>query len=207
MCRAYDRVMTPGINQAFPGDRYPGVIPDPHCRPAKEPVVEAAVTRGPFLGGQFMVFDDERAVSARLVLRTLAGLSRTSIVLWARDHDDPGCLRGDHHVFEDARLERTAAGSHVLVVRLLHKDVRWGIPDSFGPAVTVEEEAFACSVDSQGSAACDGPLVTAKAESSSLPSGFNPSETRFFEIDPATTQWTFRRAPLLGPAGDLRVAP
>lgn len=205
LCAAYHEVMAPRVAAAFPGDRYPGKIEGPHCAPwAKPPIakVDATVTGGPFLGGQFVRVDDAAEQSARLVLRTAKGFTLTPVVLWSRYHDDPGCGHASEHTLEDAKVVEASLGRESLVVRIMSTDVYWlGATD---PGGTVET-AYACAVDTRGAVTCKGPLVVGRAPG--WPEGWDLGRGTFPAVDATRVKWTSRKDPILGPAGDLRLAP
>ena len=202
LCVAYDAAMAAPILKAFPGDRYPGEIGRPHCVPLDRPKagdVRAQTTKGPFRSGQFVRVNDTKFEKARLVLETERGVSLTDVVLWSRYHDDPGCGHASDDFFEDATLMTTGLGRETLILRLVRTDVYWlGATD---PGATVES-AYACSVDATGAASCEGPVVVGR--SPGWPTGWDVAAGRFPRVDAAKETWTFRRAPVLGPAGDLR---
>ncbi|MBX3228456.1 MAG: hypothetical protein KIT84_07375 [Labilithrix sp.] len=207
LCKTYDRVMTPLIDLAFPGDRYPGKIEGPHCAEDTVAAATATIAQGPFKSARFVRFDGVEEQRSLLVLETASGFSRTNVELWSRFHDDPGCLHGSHHEVEDARLVQTSTGQDVVIVRVLDRDVRWAQLDPTLQGLTTTERAYACRVDAKGAATCDGPLITARAHQG-FPSGMvDPSDARLYVIDVTKTPWTSRREPSLGPAGDLRLAP
>jgi hypothetical protein len=145
-------------------------------------------------------------LTAEGILETASGFSTTNVALWSRHHDDPGCLHGSNEIFEDARLAKTTTGRDVLIVRVVQKDLYWMLIDPAAHAVIVAEHAYACHVDDKGAASCEGPVVTALAHPA-LPANFDPGKAQFYAIDVATTPWLFRKEPILGPAGDLRVGP
>ncbi len=203
LCAAYDKAMTPRIDVAFPGDRYPGKIPGPHCAPTPTPTpaqVSSVVGQGPFKSGRFVIVDDPAEQSARLVLETDHGFTLTDVTLWSRYLDDPGCGHAGQHDLEDATLSKNALGQESLVLRVLGTDVYWlGATD---PGGTVER-AYACTVDSAGAAVCQRPVVVGRAPG--WPPGWNLSAGTFPRVDPSTLKWATRAPPMLGPAGDLRV--
>ncbi len=204
LCAAYDKAMTPFINAAFPGDRYPGKIEGPHCAPWQDPTpaaVSAMVTTGPFLSGQFVHVHDAAQDSAQLVLQTKDGYSLTKVRLWSRYHDDPGCGHAGEHSLEDARLVKVAA-HEALVLRVLRTDVYWlGATDPGGTF----EDAFACRVDDHGAATCEGPVVSGR--SVGWPAGWDLGKGTFPPVVAGKVKWDSRKTPTLGPAGDLRLAP
>ncbi len=204
LCAAYDKVMGPLVDAAFPGDRYPGKIEGPHCAPWQDPTpaaVSAMVTAGPFLSGQFVHVHDAAEEAAQLVLQTKEGYSLTKVRLWSRYHDDPGCGHAGDHTLEDAHLVKVAA-HEALVVRVLRTDIYWlGSPDPGGTF----EDAFACKVDDHGAAVCDGPVVSGRAVG--WPAGWNPGAGTYPTVVPSKVKWDSRKTPTLGPAGDLRLAP
>ncbi len=202
LCAAWTKAMTGPIKAAFPGDRYPGEIGPPHCAPLSEPrarKVPGEVAKGPFLSGQFVHVNETEEEKARLVLQTDKGVSLTNVVLWSRYHDDPGCGHASNESFEDANLMMTSMGRPTLVIRILRSDVYW--QGSGDPGGTVES-AYACSVDAHGAASCEGPIVVGRAVG--WPLGWDVVNGTFPPIDVTKTKWAFRRAPDLGPAGDLR---
>jgi hypothetical protein len=204
LCTAYDKAMTPAIDAAFPGDRYPGKIEGPHCVPWQTPspaAVSAMVTGGPFLSGQFVNVHDAEEDSAQLVLQTKDGYSLTKVRLWSRYHNDPGCGHAGDHSLEDARVVKVAA-HEALVVRVLRTDIYWlGSPDPGGTF----EDAFACKVDDHGAAVCEGPVVSGRAVG--WPAGWNPGAGTYPPVVASKVKWDSRKTPTLGPAGDLRLLP
>jgi hypothetical protein len=205
LCAAYDKAMTPLIDAAFPGDRYPGKIGGPHCKPLDDPEVPALgakMTTGPFVSAVWMHVNDPARESARMVVRSERGFSFTKIALWARYHDDPGCGHASSSSFEDATVVKANLDRDVVIVRMLQTDIYW--LGSTDPGGTVES-AYACGVDARGAATCDGPLVSGR--SSGWPDGWDVSKGTFPAVTVANTAWKFRRPPILGPAGDLRLTP
>jgi len=202
LCKTYDRIETPLIDRAFPDERYPGRIPGPHCAPLDVPLaakVKGEVTKGPFLGGLFVRVDNTSRQEARLALETDKGVSLTSVVLWSRFHDDPGCGHASASALVGASLLAREGGQPVLIVRVARTDVYWiGATD---PGETVET-AYACSVDGKGAARCDGPVETGRA--TGWPPGWDVAAGTFPEVNLATMKWDVRKTPTLGPAGDLR---
>jgi hypothetical protein len=206
MCSAYDAVMTPILDAAYPDDEYPGRIPPPHCRPEKKPLNVGAVDGGdePSLTyGGIVTLDDTERASARVVLRTSRGYSFAKVPLWSTHLADPGCLHASWSAVEDARASRTSTASEVLVVRVLHADRAWAQVDASRNGDRLREEAFACSAASDGSAVCAGPVVTARA-SRALPRDFDGTGAGL-AFDSAKISWDYRRTAILGPAGDLRL--
>jgi hypothetical protein len=203
LCRAYTKSMAPLIKAAFPGDRYPGEIGPPHCERARYVSMrEAVVAQGPFIGGDFVRVNEPAEEKARLALRTDKGFSLTNVVLWSRYHDDPGCGHGSSSSLEDAFVAKSATGRDYLVIRILNSDIYWG--GATNPGGTVET-AYACTTDAAGAAVCEGPLVTAR--STGWPRGWDPALGKYPPVTVETPTWDFRKAPVLGPAGDLRLAP
>lgn len=202
LCAAWDKAMAGPIKAAFPGDRYPGEIGGPHCSrmtDARLAKVRAAVSKGPFLSGEFLHVNEPELEKARLMLQTDKGVSLTNVVLWSRYHGDPGCGHASEEQFEDATLTTTSMGRPTLIVRILRSDVYWlGARD---PGGTVEN-AYACSVDANGAASCEGPVVVGR--SVGWPAGWDLTTGSFPTVDPEKTKWAFRHEPVLGPAGDLR---
>jgi hypothetical protein len=204
LCSAYDKALSPVIDAAYPGDRYPGKIEGPHCRRLADKTVQkaaAALAGGPFVGAEVAHVHDAERESARLVLVTDKGYALTQVVLWSRYHNDPGCGHASSAAFEDAIP--SANGSHkASIVRVMNTDIYWlGSPD---PGGTIER-AYACKVDANGAALCEGPLVTGK--STGWPTGWSPMDGKYPEVTVANTQWDFRNTPILGVAGDLRLGP
>ncbi|MBS2013856.1 MAG: hypothetical protein JST00_13285 [Deltaproteobacteria bacterium] len=202
LCAAYDGTMAASIKKAFPGDRYPGEITPPHCKPVDDPrpsTIAAAVAKGPFKGGQFLRVHDASESSVRLALETSKGVSLTPVTLSSRFHDDPGCGHASEARFEDATLLTSSTGRETLVVRIVRTDVYW--LGSTNPGGTVEE-AYACSADTSGAASCEGPKVVGKA--TGWPHEWDVANGSFPPVDLTKTHWDFRRMPSLGPAGDLR---
>lgn len=205
LCAAYDKVMAPLIDAAFPGDRYPGKITGPHCAPARQPPaaqVASTVAKGPFRSGAFVVVNDVAEESARLVLETERGFTLTSVTLWSRFHDDPGCGHAGDHSLEDGALARTSMGRDVLLLRVLATDVYW--LGAIDPGGTVEY-AHACSVDDSGAAVCEGPRVVGRA--AGWPPGWDLALEKFAPVDASKLRWASRLTPALGPSGDLRAVP
>ncbi len=204
LCAAYDKALSPLIDAAYPGDRYPGKIEGPHCRRLEDKAVQkaaAGLVGGAFVGAEVAHVHDAEEESARLVLVTDKGYSLTQVVLWSRYHNDPGCGHASRSAFEDAT--QATAGSHsASIVRVMNTDIYWqGSPDPGGTL----ERAYACKVDAKGAALCEGPLVTGK--STGWPSGWSPMDGKFPEVTVANTHWDFRKTPILGVAGDLRLGP
>jgi hypothetical protein len=207
MCAAYDAVMTPVLDAAYPDDRFPGRIAPPHCMPAKA----SSTVRAPDDGGSLMLayagvvlLNDTERAGAHLVLRTARGYSFATMALWSRHHDDPGCLHATWDTVEDVHTSQMSTGPDVLVARVLHAERAWAQVEPTGNGDRYREEAFACSAASDGSAVCTGPVVTARA-SRPLPRDFDGTGAGL-AFDPEKVAWDYRRAPTLGPAGDLRVA-
>ncbi len=203
LCAAYDRIMSPVILAAFPGNRYPGIIEGPHCLPIDAPPVarvSSQVRKGPFLSGQFVHVNDASQEKVRLVLVTATGASLTNVVLWSRHHDDPGCGHASREVFEETTLFTSSLGRPYLIVKIVRADVYWlGMAGLSG----IVETAYACSVDDVGAARCDGPIEIGRAPG--WPPGWEGAALPVVpELDLAKVQWKTRRAPALGPAGDLR---
>jgi hypothetical protein len=205
LCAAYDKVMGPLVDAAFPGDRYPGKIEGPHCKPLADPKAASAaatVRGGPFLAAELVIVHDASEESARLVLRTEKGYSLSKVTLWSRYHNDPGCGHASEHSLEDAKLVTGAGGRPSLIVRVLLTDAYWlGATD---PGGTVEN-AYACVVDSEGAAACEGPVVAGRAPG--WPAGWDVAAGTFPAVRVSTLKWASRKQPVIGPAGDLRLAP
>lgn len=202
LCAAYDTAMMAPIKKAFPGDRYPGEIEPPHCMPLADPkaaTITAAVSKGPFKGGQFVRVHETAEEKARLVLETEKGVSLTPVVLWSRYLDDPGCGHASMESFEDAALLTTSAGRETLIVRIVRTDVYW--LGSTNPGGTIET-AYACTSDTSGAASCEGPKVVGR--STGWPPTWDVAKGAYPRIDLDKTLWDFRRTPTLGPAGDLR---
>ncbi len=204
LCAAYHKALAPSIDAAFPGDRYPGKIGGPHCRPLADPEAQKAassVVGGPFVAAELVHINDPSHESARLVLRTSKGYSLTRITLWSRYHDDPGCGHAGTSSIEDSRMLKV--GNHeALIVRKLQSDAYWlGATD---PGGTVES-AHACVMDDRGAASCEGPLVTARA--SGWPAGWDVAAGKYPPVVASRVRWDFRKEPTLGPAGDLRLSP
>jgi len=202
LCAAWDKAMAGPIKAAFPGDRYPGEIGRPHCKPlsdARLSKVRNDVAKGPFVSGQFLLVNETERQEARLALQTEKGVSLTNVVLWSRYHGDPGCGHASDEVFEDAQLMTTAMGRPTLVIRILRSDVYW--LGSMDPGGTVEH-AYACTVDDHGAASCEGPVAVAR--SVGWPAGWDVANGTYPPVDVTKTKWAFRREPVLGPAGDLR---
>ena len=128
----------------------------------------------------------------------------TDVTLWSRYHEDPGCLQSSYSQVEDAHLLTAASSQEVLVVRILHKDYRWMQVDPSQNGAETRELAYACHVDAKGAAACEAPLLTARAKQP-LPTPFDPGAKYVIDVD--KTPWIFRKEPILGPAGDLRLSP
>lgn len=202
LCLDYTRAMSKPIDAAFPGDRYPGKIGPVHCAPVKEAAPVVTGQGSPFRSAIVVRVNDPERENARLVLETAKGFALTSVKLWSRYHDDPGCGHASEHSFEDAKLVTGARGRTVLVLRTLATDVYWlGATD---PGGTVER-AYACDEDEAGAARCEGPLVTARTEG--WPPGWDVASGQFPKVDADKLVWTFRKPPALGPAGDLRLGP
>jgi len=205
LCAAYDKAMAPLIKRAFPGTRYPGTIDAPHCAPWKhvpESRVVAEVAQGPFLGGQFVYLHDTEQGRARLVLQTDKGFSLTNVTIYSRYLDDPGCGHAGDSAFVGAKLAVGSLGRPSLIVRVANTDVYW--LGSTEPSGTIER-AYACVADAQGAVACDGPLITGR--SSGVPDGWVIGSGPYGAVDLAKLPWDFRKEPVLGPAGDLRLTP
>jgi hypothetical protein len=203
LCRAYTKAMAPLIKAAFPGDRYPGEIPPPHCeRERFEPMREAIVAQGPFTGGDFVRVDELAERKTRLALRTEKGFSLTNVVLRSHYFDDPGCGHASNESLVDAFLFKSALGRDYVVIRILRTDIYWlGATD---PGGTVET-SYACTTDASGAAICEGPLVTGRSKG--WPPDWNPGTGTYPPVTVESAKWQFRRAPILGPAGDLRLSP
>ncbi len=164
LCTAWSKIMKPQIDRAYPGDRYPGPIDEPHCHVDDfRPQSPSTFAMGPFLGGTFLDANDPEQEKSRLALQTAAGFTMTNVVLWSRYHDDPGCLHSAYSRVEDARLVTSPSAQPVLLVRILHKDYRWMQVDESQNGATTLELAYACHIDTKGASACDGPLTTGRA--------------------------------------------
>ena len=204
LCAAYDKALAPLIDAAYPGDRYPGKIAGPHCRRLEDKAAQkaaAGLVGGAFVGAEVAHVHDAEEESARLVLVTDKGYSLTQVVLWSRYHNDPGCGHASSSAFEDA-IQATAGNHSASIVRVMNTDIYWlGSPD---PGGTIER-AYACKVDAKGAALCEGPLVTGK--STGWPTGWSPWEGQYPDVTVANTHWDFRKTPVLGVAGDLRLGP
>ncbi len=203
LCVAWDKAVTPLIDAAFPGDRYPGKIGHPHCHPLADPppaAVALAVRKGPFKGGRFVALNDAEEEKLRLVLETDKGVSVTNVLLASFYHGDPGCGHASRSAFVDAKLLTASLGREVLVVRIARTDVYW--QGSTNPGGTFET-AYACSVDQRGAATCEGPLVVGRAPG--WPDGWDVSAGTFPVVDLAKVKWALHQDSVLGPAGDLRL--
>ncbi len=204
LCAAYHKALAPGIDAAFPGDRYPGKIGGPHCKRLEDPAaqkVAATMIGGPFVAAELVRVNDPSLESARLVLKTAKGYSLTRIVLWSHYHNDPGCGHAGISSLEDSMTIK-ANGHEAFVVRTLQSDAYWiGATD---PGGTVES-AYACVMDDRGAASCEGPLVTGR--STGWPAGWDAGAGRFPAVVASKVKWDFRKEPTLGPAGDLRLVP
>jgi len=203
LCRAYTRAMSAPIKAAFPGDRYPGEVGPAHCvRSTAETAPSVSLPGSAFRSATVVVVNDTSKRSARLVLETTRGFSLTTVHTWTHHHVDTGCGHASDHDVEDARVMRGARGRDVLVVRTMATDAYWlGSPDPGGSV----ERAWACDEDTEGAAHCEGPLVTGR--SAGWPASWDLARNTFPHVDAAAVSWAFRKDVVLGPAGDLRLAP
>lgn len=202
LCKDYDRAMAPSIKAAHPPDRYPGSVDPPHCRPLHHPV-KLPTSWSPFKSGRFMIFDSVDDESALLVLETERGFTRTSVVLWSRDHADPGCAHGSAQVVEDAQTMKTSGGQEVLVLRLVTQDTQWAQMDPSQDGIRTTELAYACRLDAAGVPRCDAPLVLGRAKEP-MRKGMIEGTKGAWDIPMDRIPWVFRKTVSLGPAGDLR---
>ncbi len=200
LCAAYDRVMTPIIDAAFPGDRYPGTIAGPHCELLRGEAGPSMPPVGPFLAGRFVRVNDAQEQKAELVLQTSAGWTLTPVVLWSRFLDDPGCGHGSREAFEVPTVAMSSLGRPYLLVRIARTDIYWlGSPD---PGGTIET-AYACSLDARGVPSCEGPAEAGR--SVGWPPGWDPGQSAYPDVVLDKLPWSFRKEPTVGPAGDLRL--
>lgn len=205
LCGTYDRAVAPLVHQAFPGDRYPGTIDGPHCKPARtlERDEQVALPADvPFRSARWLALHEPERGFFRLALESSAGFSITEVTLSSWEHDDPGCGHASDAFVEDARRMVTEGGRSVLVLRILQADVYWlGSRGESG----VVERAYACDVDGSARAVCQGPVVLGK--SSGWPQGWDLASNAFPRLRPEAIAWSSRHEAVLGPGGDLRVAP
>lgn len=204
LCTAYDQSMAPLIDAAFPGDRYPGKIGGPHCAPlvdASAQKAAAALVGGPFVAAELVRVNDTSQESARVVMKSEKGYSLTSVALWSRYHDDPGCGHAGSSSLEGAKAIQVGV-HNALIVRVLRTDVYWlGSTDPGG----TYEYAYACKLDDRGGALCEGPVLAGWA--AGWPAGWDVAAGTFPPVVRSKVKWDSQKEPTLGPAGDLRLLP
>lgn len=204
MCKAYDRAMSPLIDRAFPGDRYPGKIEAPHCHPVTSGTAMRKVemlAQGPFKSASLVIVHDTEQERERVVLETASGFARTDVEVWSRYLDDPGCMHGSVHELEDAKLVKTSTGQDVLVIRILDLEASWIPMESDYRGRFWTERAHACRLDDKGTATCEGPVTLGSAHEEFIG---DPHDDANYVMDASKVPWTSRKEAVIGPAGDLR---
>lgn len=205
LCAAWDAAVTPDVEAALARGDLRDAVPGPHCGLGSVEAGASAkvVAQGPFEEALWLSLNEVTTSGTRLVLRSKEGYSITDIELGTRGHFDPGCAHVAIHVIEDAELVHTESGRDVVVLRTLEADGYWAYGD--GNPSGIVEYAYACDVDAEGVASCQGPLEVGRYWG--WPAGWDYIERSYLVPDPAKVKWAKRVKPSLGPAGDLRAVP
>lgn len=206
LCTAYDKVMTPLIDAKYTDEEYPGKLPPPHCSSQGNPkgFSSAKFMHPPFTDALFVNVDDLDMRSKTLLLKTDKGWSRTDVRASERAISDPGCLHSSSELFNDVTYAKTSTGQEVALITIAQREVTWMQMDATSNAAETKLVAYACRVDTAGAVTCEGPK-TVKTAHETLPAGWSPDPSAFFEIDLAKIPWTSRKKAAIGPAGDLRI--